>query len=100
MAHILAPEAAADLDEAWYYIARESGSIERADRQVDAITERFYLLSTHPHLGRQRDDDLRPGLRSFVVDNYVIIYRVTAAGDVLILHVPHGRRDLQQIVGS
>jgi len=100
MAHRLAPEAAADLDEIWYYVAQESGNIERADRQVDAITKRFYLLSTHPYLGRKRDDDLRPGLRSFVVDGYVIIYRVTTAGDVLILHVLHGRRDLPDIVGA
>jgi toxin ParE1/3/4 len=99
MAHILAPAASSDLDDIWYYIARESGSIERADRQVESITERFYLLSRYPYIGRERND-LRPGLRSFTVDSYVIIYRVTEEGDVLILHVPHGRQDLQQIVGS
>ncbi len=52
MAHNVAPEAAADLDDAWYYIVQESGSIERANRQVDALTGRFHLLSIHPYLGR------------------------------------------------
>lgn len=54
MAHRLAPEVEGDLDAIWYYIANESGSIEIADRQVDRITEAFYRLATHPHLGRRR----------------------------------------------
>jgi toxin ParE1/3/4 len=80
MAHQLAPEASAELDGIWYYIATERGSIERADRQVDAITERFYLLSTHPRVGRERSD-LRPGLRSFPVGDYIIIYQVGPTDD-------------------
>lgn len=99
MAHLLAPEAATDLDNIWYYIAKESGSLERADRLIDAITERFYLLSTHPRLGRKRDD-LRVGLRSYPVGDYVIIYRVTETDDVLISYVSHSRQDLQRLIGS
>jgi toxin ParE1/3/4 len=64
-----------------------------ADRLIDTITERFFLLAHHPHLGRSRAEDLRPGLRSFAVGAYVIIYRVESA-DVLILRVMHGSRDL------
>jgi toxin ParE1/3/4 len=76
MAHRLAPEAEADLDSIWYYVASQSGSMEVADRLIDALTERFYLLASYPQLGRRRDEDLRPGLRSFPVGEYVIIYRV------------------------
>jgi hypothetical protein len=43
MAHRLAPEAEAELDDIWYYIATESGSIEIADRVIDSITDRFLL---------------------------------------------------------
>jgi toxin ParE1/3/4 len=96
MAHRLAPRAEADLDDIWYYTAKESQSIENADRVIDSITERFFLLATYPHLGRRRDDDLRPGLRSFAVGEYVIIYRVEAE-DVLILHVIRGSRDIQAL---
>jgi toxin ParE1/3/4 len=99
MAHILSPEAEEDLDTIWYYVAKASGGIERADRIVDAITERFCMLSTHPRLGRARDD-LRSGLRSFTVGDYIILYRVTEADDVLILHVPFGRWDLHRIVSG
>jgi toxin ParE1/3/4 len=61
----LAPEAEGELDEIWLYIARQSGSIDIATRVVEKITGRFWLLARYPYLGRARDDDLRPGLRSF-----------------------------------
>jgi toxin ParE1/3/4 len=97
MAHRLAPEAEAELDDIWYYVAKESGSIEIADRLIDSITESFYLLARHPHIGRQRDVDLRPGLRSFAVGQYVIIYRADQR-DVLILHVFRGSRDIESLL--
>jgi toxin ParE1/3/4 len=97
MAHRVAPQAEAELDTVWYYVAKESGSIEIADRLIDSITERFYLLARHPHIGRPRDEDLRAGLRSFSVGEYVIIYRVEE-NDVLILHVFRGSRDIETLL--
>ena len=47
-------------------------SFEIADHVIDNITERFWLLTRRPHIGRTRDD-LRPGLLSFPSGNYVII---------------------------
>jgi plasmid stabilization system protein ParE len=67
MAHRIAPEAEAELNDIWYYMAKESGSIEIADRVIDSVTDRFFLLARFPQMGRRRDEDLRPGLRSFVV---------------------------------
>ena len=64
MAHRLAPQAEAELDDIWYYIAKKSHSIETADRVVDSITDKFFLLATYPHIGRRRDEDVLPGLRS------------------------------------
>lgn len=92
MVHRLAPQVEFELDEIWHYIATESGSPEIADRLIDSITDRFFLLSKHPYVGRHRDD-LRPGLRSFPVGPYVIIYRVED-GNALILHVSHSHRDI------
>lgn len=95
MAHRLAPQVESELDEIWFYVATESGNPEIADRLIDSLTTRFILLAEHPYVGRVRDD-LRPGLRSFPVGQYVIVYRLDEA-DVLILHVLHGRRDLDGI---
>ena len=72
MAHRLAPQASAELDDIWLDIARGRGSIERTDRVFDSITRRFHLLATHPHTGRERSD-LRPGLRGFPVDTTIIL---------------------------
>jgi toxin ParE1/3/4 len=99
MALLLAPQVEAELDEIWQYVARESGNPQIADRLIDAITSRFLLLSTHPYVGRPRDKELRPGLRSFPVGNYLLIYRVKGE-DVFILHVAHGRRDLDSLFES
>jgi toxin ParE1/3/4 len=98
MAHRLAPQARAELSNIWNYIVKESGNIGAADGVIDAITERFYLLSQHPRMGRARDD-LRASLRSFAVGQYVIIYNIDDE-DVEILHVFHGRQDIEGELGQ
>jgi toxin ParE1/3/4 len=99
MAHRRSPEADSDLDEVWYYVAQRSASVDIADRLVDSITDRFFLLAEHPYLGRARDEDLRPGLRSFPVGEYLIIYRIEDM-DVVILRVVHGRRNISALFGQ
>ena len=98
MAHRLSPEAEAELDGIWYYVATGSGSIEVADGSIDSLTRRFYLLALNPHLGRRRDEDLRSGMRSFVVGEYLILYRIEQE-NVLILHVVRGSRDIEGLFG-
>jgi plasmid stabilization system protein ParE len=90
MAHRVSRRAEADLADIWYYVAKESGSIEIANRLIDSISNRFFLLATHPHLGRSREDDFGIGSRSFSV------------GDegVLVLRVAHGRRDIEALFGD
>jgi toxin ParE1/3/4 len=95
----LSPEAEAELDDIWIHIARESGSTDIATRVVESITERFWSLARYPYMGRRRDGDLRPGLRSFTANDYVIIHSVVADDVVLILHVVHGSRDIVALFG-
>jgi plasmid stabilization system protein ParE len=56
MVHRLSEQAEADLDEIWWYIAKESGSTATAQGVISSLTERFYLLASHPRAGR-------PGMR-------------------------------------
>jgi plasmid stabilization system protein ParE len=72
----VAPQAESDLDEIWYFLATQSSSADVADGVVDSITARFALLARQPYIGRRRDEDLRPGVRSLVVGDYVIAFRV------------------------
>lgn len=97
-AHRIAPLAESDLDSLWFYVAKESGNLEIADRLIDSITERFLVLSRYPRLGRRRDEELRPGLRSFAVGDFVILYRIEGE-EVLILRVLRGSRDLKALLG-
>ncbi len=94
MAHRLAPEAEDDLEELWFYIA-SNGSVDAADRFVDALTTRFFLLATHTRAGRQRDD-LSRGMRMFPAGDYVVLYRIDG-DDVVIVRVVRGSRDLEPL---
>ena len=96
MPHRLAPQAERDLDAIWLYVAKESGSLEVADRLIDEFVDRFCLLAGFPYLGRLREEDLGVGRRTLPVGEYVIIYRVENE-HVLILRVVHGRRDLEAL---
>jgi toxin ParE1/3/4 len=98
MGHSRSPQADSDLDDIWYYVASKSGSVEIADRLIDSITGRFFLLASHPNIDRARDEDLRPGLRSFPVGEYVIVYRIQDK-DVLILRVLRGSRNIEALFG-
>lgn len=98
MAHHLSSQAESELDSIWYYIATESGSMDVADRFIDSLTNRFYLITTNPYIGRPRDNDLRLGMRSFAVGKYVILYRIQN-NDVFILHVVRGSRDIETLFG-
>jgi len=71
MAHRVSPQAATDLDDIWYYVAKESGSIAVANHLIDSITDRFFLLAGHPYLGRSRDDDFGVGSRSLCVQRII-----------------------------
>ena len=96
MSHRLSPEAESDLDAIWYYIATNSGSLETADRLIDSLVERFYLLSRHAFFGRPRNE-LGQGVRSFSIGEYLIFYRIVEEmtdQTVLVLRVLSGSRDL------
>src|SRR6516225_5752032 len=69
-----------DLEEIWSYVA-EDASPTTADRLIDAIFDRFELLVERPRIGRSRKE-FGEGVRSFVVESYVICYR----HDLAILH--------------
>ena len=51
MRHRRSPQADADLDAIWLFVARESGSLAAADRLIDDIAERFLLLAAFHRRG-------------------------------------------------
>jgi toxin ParE1/3/4 len=92
----LTDEAEADLDALWDYIAADN--VKAADRMVDAVLESSRIHVRFPEMGRRRDE-LRPGLRSFVVSPYVVFYR-PVENTIEVLRVLHGARDIKSIMES
>ena len=92
MAHLVAPQAETDLDDIWFYVAVDSGSMDIASRLVDSITDKFFFLAGFPQAGRSRERDFGAGVRSFPAGEFVIVYEVQGP-DVFILRVVHGKRE-------
>jgi len=86
----LTRQAREDLIDIWLRIAADDPGA--ADRVLDRLETAAMTLTENPRMGPARDD-IRPGLRYFVSDNYLFLYRIVEDG-VEIVRVVHGRRDL------
>ena len=86
---VLHPQAYADLDEIWEYIAADS--LDAADRTREEIYEAIESLVPFPYIGHSRPDLTSKPLRFQSLREYVIAY---APGDkpLAVIAVLHGRR--------
>lgn len=87
------PVAERDLDEIWFYIAKDN--IDAADRVLRRIQDKCRQYAAQPLMGDLRDD-LAENLRNFVVGSYVIFYRPLTDG-IEVVRVIHGARDVDAI---
>lgn len=90
MPYCVTVDAERDLDEIFLYWAKRAG-LEVADRLVDGIMDRFWILGQHPEAGRL-SSEIAPGVRCFPAGKYLIYYRKSRTGTD-ILHVFHGAQD-------
>ena len=89
MPYRVSKNAQRDLEEIFLYWANRAG-LRVADRLIDRITDRFWILGEHPDAGRA-SEDIGDGVRCFPAGKYLIYYRKTRRG-IDILHVFHGAR--------
>lgn len=80
-----------DLQEIHSHIAKDKP--EAARRLVERLRAKARQLAETPGMGRSRGEDLRPGLFSFPVGQYILFYREQPDGVVLV-RIIHGSRDL------
>lgn len=85
------PEAENDLDDIWWYIAQNNPN--SADSFLDRIQENCESLANYPHMGMSRNE-LKAGLRSHSVGNYLIFYFPLDNG-IDIIRVLHGSQDIE-----
>src|SRR5437867_12586732 len=78
MRYRVSEEAERDLDEILLYWANRA-SLEAADRIIDRITERFWLVGEHPNAGKPAGNIAR-GVKCFPAGKYLIYYRNTRGG--------------------
>jgi toxin ParE1/3/4 len=90
----LTETAEADLAEIWSYLASEASEAV-ATRFLSSITVRFSDVLLFPMSGALRSQ-LGPGLRAIFQHNYAIYY-VPGDGEVVIVRVLHGSRDMDAI---
>lgn len=84
-----------DLDDIWRYLAQRSP--EDATRFITRLEDVFSLLDDFPQIGRERND-LRLGVRSYIFQRYVVLYR-QVEGDVLVEAIIRGDRDIEGMFG-
>ncbi len=82
--------ARADLDDIWFYVARDNEAA--GTRVVRNLLDKCRSIRSHPNRGTPCPD-LAPGLRRLTVGNYLIFYRVTDTGPE-VARILHRARDL------
>jgi toxin ParE1/3/4 len=89
--YALHPDAFADLDEIWEYIAQDN--IVAADRVLADIHAVLRTLATSPQIGHRRPDLTARPLRFHVArDQYLIAY-APEEKPLWVLGILHGRRN-------
>ena len=86
---VLHPQAYADLDEIWEYIAADS--LDAADRIREEIYEAIQSLLPFPYIGHSRPDLTSKPLRFLALREYVIAYAPDEK-PLAVIAVLHGRR--------
>lgn len=91
--YMITRQAEQDIDEILVYIAADN--LDAALSFNDRLTDLFEMLADNTKAGRERPE-LKEDLRSFPEGNYLIFYR-RWAGNLAIVRVIHGARDLDEI---
>lgn len=89
-AFVLHPEAYADLDEIWEYIADDN--LDAADRVLEEIFRTIRSLADFPHHGHKRPDLTSRRLLFHAWRDYVITYAPDEK-PLAVIAVLHGRRN-------
>ena len=87
MRYRVSTDAEQDLAEIFLYWAKRAG-LKVADRLIDSITDRFWLLGEYPDAGISAED-VAARVKCFPAGKYLIYYRKTRRGTD-ILHIFHG----------
>jgi len=86
----LHPDAYADLEEIWEFIAADN--VAAADRVIGDVFEALRTLGDSPNIGHRRPDLTSKPVRVFRVRDYLVAYAPDET-PVWIVAIIHGRRN-------
>ena len=92
---VLHPEAYADIDDIWEYIAADS--TDAADQWIGKLFDAFEALGRTPGMGHRRDDLTSFPVLFWPVGAYLILYRAESH-PVEIIAVTQGSRDIPKFL--
>jgi toxin ParE1/3/4 len=96
--YVVSPRALADLQAIWDYVAIEQDRPDAANNQLLRFHDKFALLASQPLMGELRED-LRPRLRIFVADSYIILYYPLDDG-IEVVGIVHAARHIEWLFQS
>ena len=79
----------------WGVIYLGRYSVKAAGKLFDRIRQRAKLVASFPDTGKSYND-LIPGLREFMVDDYIVFY-IRVGDGIEVLRVISGYRDLRSV---
>lgn len=91
--YTLSPSSQRDLVAAALYATEKAQTPDAGDRVIRQLSGMMEALARYPRLGRARDE-VRPGLRSFPSNPFILFYRRTRTG-VHVLRILHQRQDVE-----
>lgn len=89
--YALHPDAFADLDEIWEYIAENN--LDAADRVLADIHDVLRTLAVSPHIGHRRPDLTARPLRFHVARHEYLVAYAPDEKPLWVVAVLHGRRN-------
>jgi toxin ParE1/3/4 len=93
---VVTPEAKAQLDALYEYLAREA-SLDIATRYIDAVLARITGLTDFSHRGTSRGD-IRPGLRTIPFRRRLTIAYAVTPREVRIVGIARAGQDLRELL--
>jgi plasmid stabilization system protein ParE len=100
---VVKPAARRDILAQFSYLLENAGEVV-ADRFIASVERSFGRLAEYPHSGSPRNfaNPALTGLRVWPIDGFEDIraYYLTAGGQLAVLRVLHGKRDLPSILDA
>ena len=90
----LTNKAVEDLSDIWEYTV-DTWSERQADDYYNMLIASFQKITENPQLFGLKYEEIAEGLHGYRANKHIIIYRILADEDILIIRILHQRMDLK-----